>query len=119
MSKFKHFVILFSTLTILIGVMTGCAELVSTETITVDAEISQTYHRAYYVTPMKIGNVTTQITHPASWSTYVMYEGKEYKIGTKEAYNLCKGREGETIKATFNIKTYDDGSIVYNLIDVE
>ena len=68
---------------------------------------------------MKIGNTTTYITHPESWATYIIYEDKEYVIGTKEIYDLCKDRNGETVQATFIVKTYDNGTVIYNLTDVE
>lgn len=119
MSKLKRFVVLFLSLFILVGTMSGCAELVSSETITVNAEISNTYHSGFYQTTMKIGNTTTYITHPESWATYIIYEDKEYVIGTKEIYDLCKDRNGETVQATFIVKTYDNGTVIYNLTDVE
>lgn len=37
----------------------------------------------------------------------------------EEIYDLCKDRNGETVQATFIVKTYDNGTVIYNLTDVE
>ena len=84
-----------------------------------DVIIVDAYHRGSYTTPMRIGNVTSVRVHPAVHRVSVKYNGVVYTINGRDTYNRYKDREGETVKGTLEIRTYDDGTVSYDIIELE
>lgn len=103
----------------LILILCGCAKCISTETTEVEVEITDEYHRGSYMTPMRVGKVTTFITHPAVYRIIVEYKGNEYTVNGKDTYDLYKDKIGETATGILETKTYDDESVRYNIISLK
>lgn len=99
-------------------VLTGCAKVINTEYKEVDVKITDTYHRAAYVTPIRAGKVSSVVTHPAVYRTYVEYEGVEYTLSGSGIYGKYKNKIGQTIKGKLKIDTYDDNTIRYDIIEI-
>lgn len=97
----------------------GCAKCINTELRTVEVEIVEEYHRGLYVTSMRVGKVTTMQTHPAIYRITVEYNNVEYTINGKETYDKYKDKIGEYANATLEIRTYDDGTVKYNILSLE
>lgn len=110
MKKYLFIALLILLICTIAFCITGCKKVVSTEYITVDATIIDTYHRSTYTTPMKVGKTTTLQVHPAVYKTYLKYNNEEYSVSGSDIYNYCKKRIGSTIKCEIQIDTYDDGS---------
>lgn len=108
-----------SLLFILIFMLSGCAKCISTETTTVQVKITDEYHRSMYVIPVYNGKTTTMVTHPAEYRITVEYDGSEYVISGRDVYDKYSDKVGEYTNGTLETKTYDNGMIKYNIIDLE
>lgn len=97
----------------------GCAKCVSTEYENVEVTIVDEYHRGTYVTPMRIGKVTTMQTHPAVYRITVEYNSIEYTISGSATYNKYKDKVGQSVIGTLEIRTFDDGSVRYNITELQ
>lgn len=100
-------------------ILTGCAKCINTEYENVEVNIVDEYHRGMYVTPISAGKVTTMVTHPAVYKITVEYNGVKYTISGSDTYNKYKDMVGQTTTGTLEIKTYDDGSIRYDITSLE
>ena len=99
-------------------ILTGCAQLINTEYKEVDVKITDKYHRAAYVTPVRAGKATMMITHPAVYHISVEYEGVEYTISGSTVYGQYKNKIGQTVKGKLKIDTYDDETIRYDIVEI-
>ena len=72
-----------------------------------------------YMTPVFNGKTTTMITHPAVYRITVEYNGVEYTISGSDTYNKYKEKVGKTTIGTLEIRTYDDGTVKYDIIALE
>lgn len=108
-----------SVLFILIFTLSGCAKCISTETTTVQVKITDEYHRSMYVIPVYNEKTTTLVTHPAEYRITVEYDGIEYVISGRDVYDKYSDKVGEYTNGTLETKTYDNGMIEYDIIDLE
>lgn len=115
MKKIKH---IFLCLILCIA-LSGCAKCISTETKTVQVKVVDEYHRGAYITPMRVGKVTTMITYPAVYRITVEYNGYKYSVSGSDTYNKYKDKIGEYANATLETKVYDDESVKHNIISIE
>lgn len=99
--------------------LVGCAKLVSTECENVEVNIVDEYHKGMYMTPVFNGKTTTMITHPAVYRITVEYNGVEYTISGSDTYNKYKEKVGQTATGTLEIRTYDDGTVKYDITALE
>ena len=110
-------VLVFMLIAVLV-MLTGCAKIINTEYKEVDVKITDTYHRAAYVTPIHAGKVTSVVTHPAIYRTYIEYEDVEYSLSGSGIYYKYKNKIGQTVKGKLKIGTYDDNTIRYDIIEI-
>ena len=108
-----------SVLFILIFTLSGCAKCISTETTTVQVKITDEYHRSMYVIPVYNGKTTTLVTHPAEYRITVEYDGIEYVISGRDVYDKYSDKVGEYTNGPLETKTYDNGIIDYDIIELE
>ena len=99
--------------------LAGCVKLINTEYENVEVNIVDEYHRGWYMTPIRVGKVTTTVTHPAVYEIIVEYKGIKYTISGSDTYNKYKEKVGQTTIGTLKIRTYDDGSVKYNITALE
>lgn len=85
----------------------------------VKVKIVDEYHRGMYVTPIKCGKSTIMQTHPARYEITVAYNGEEYTIDDEDTYEKYYDKIGQMVNATMLIRSYDDGSIKYKLIELQ
>jgi hypothetical protein len=104
---------------LLIFSLTSCADLISTETQKVDVLITYEDYSGAWLQPVWTGQVFTYIPHPAQYEITVKYNGIEYTLDNETYYNAYKDRIGDTITGTLEIKTYDDGTVKYDIIALE
>ena len=93
-------IIIIASLLVILYTFTGCSELVSKEETVVDVKIIDTYKRASYTTPLKVGKVTSIITHPAVYKVYVDYDGTKFTLTGKDVYEKYENKVGQTVKGT-------------------
>ncbi len=107
----KKIILLLLIMTICYSFM-SCAELVSEESIEVDAVITKVDYD-----PMLMVGKTVM---PPDYDIYFEYEGVKGSWDvTKRTYKLYEDKVGETIKCYLITRTYDDGSTKVILIAVE
>lgn len=106
-------------LTILIFSLVGCAKCISTEYQDVEVVVIDAFHRAMWIQPVWTGKMMMAITHPAVYQITVKYNGVEYTIGSSDTYNKYKDKIGKTVIGKLEIKTYDDGTVKYNIVSLE
>ena len=103
----------------LMFVLSGCAKLVNTAYQKVEVVIMDEYYRGMYITPIFNGKTTTMITHPAVYRITVEYNGVEYTISGSNTYNKYKNKVGETAIGNLEIRTYDDGTVKYEITSLD
>ena len=102
-------------------ILTGCAKCISTETSTVQVKIIDEYHKATYTTMHYNPATKTMMpqSHPAVYRITVEYNGVEYNISGSNTYNKYSDKIGEYVDGILETKKYDDGTVRYNIIDLE
>ena len=98
-----------------------CAKCVSTETSTVQVKVTNAYHKASYTTTYYSPATKTIFsqTHAAIYKITVEYDGRKYNIFDSSTYNKYSNRIGEYVNGTLETKKYDDGTVRYNIVDLE
>ena len=117
----KLITIIFALLLLitLVFSLVGCAKCICTEYENVEVTIVDKYYRAMWIQPVRTGKVTTFITHPARYEITVEYNDIEYTISGSDTYDKYKDKIGQIIIGELEIKTYDDGTVKYNVISLE
>lgn len=115
----KKRILVFSMFMIMILSLVGCAKLVSTEYENVEVNIIDEYHKGMYITPVFNGKTTMMVTHPAVYRITVEYNGVEYTISGSDTYNKYKEKVGQIAIGTLEIRTYDDGTVKYDITELE
>lgn len=98
---------------------TGCSKVVDTTQEEVLVKVVDEYSRGSYMLPMKSGKVTTWMTYPAVHDITVEYEGVEYIINDEETYYKYKDQVGMIASGTLETRTYDDGTVKYDIIALD
>lgn len=118
MSEIKKVISILAIMCLMFSLV-GCAKCISTEYENVEVNIVDEYHRGMYTTPMRVGKVTTIQTHPAVYRITVEYNDVEYTISGSDTYNKYKDKVGQTTIGTLEIRTYDDGSVRYDITSLD
>lgn len=98
---------------------TGCSKVVDTKQEEVLVKVVDEYSRGSYMLPMQAGKVTTWVTYPATHRITVEYDGVEFTINGEETYYKYKDQVGMIASATLETRTYDDGTVKYDIIALE
>ena len=98
-----------------------CAKCVSTETSTVQVKVTNAYHKASYTTMYYSPETKTMLpqTHAAIYKITVEYDGTEYDIRDRDTYYKYSDSIGESVNGILETKKYDDGTVKYNIVDLE
>lgn len=110
------------TLMFMLAVMLACcAKCVSTETSTVQVKVTNAYHKASYTTMYYSPATKTMLpqTHAAVYKITVEYDGTEYDIRDRDTYYKYSDSIGESVNGILETKKYDDGTVKYNIVDLE
>ncbi len=104
---------------VMIMCFAGCAKPVSTEYDMVDVTVVKTYYKQGYIDLVYDGQGFMQACYPEIYRVTVKYKGVNYSINGRDTYLRYKDREGETVKAILEIKTYEDGTIKQDITELE
>lgn len=98
-----------------------CAKCVSTETSTVQVKVTNAYHKASYTTMYYSPATKTMLpqTPAAVYKITVEYDGTEYDIRGRDTYYKYSDSIGKSVNGTLETKKYDDGTVKYNIVDLE
>ena len=118
--KIKKFITIM-TIVFLMFSLVGCAKLVSTEYENVEVKITDVYYKPSYTTTtydvaLKMPMVQS---HPAVYRVTIEYNGIEYTLSDSDTYNKYKDKVGQTAIGTLEIRTYDDGTVKYDITELE
>lgn len=100
-------------------ILSGCEKLLSEEYSTVSVVVIDKRYTPVMVTPIVAGKVRTFVTRPARYCIDVEYNGIEYCISGSDIYSRYKDRIGETVNAQLRTRTYDDGTVKYDIISLD
>ena len=117
--KFKNRILVLLLLAMFLFGLVGCAKCISTEYENVEVTVVDEYHRGMWIQPIRTGKVTTHVVHPAIWRITVEYNGVEYTVNGNDTYNKYKDKIGQTTIGKLEIKTYDDGTVEYDIVSLE
>lgn len=110
------------TLMLMLAIMlVGCAKCINTETSTVQVKVTNAYHKASYTTMHYSLATKTMLpqTHAAIYKITVEYDGTEYDIRDRDTYYKYSDSIGESVNGILETKKYDDGTVKYNIVDLE
>lgn len=109
-------------LLVLIGIfllaLVGCAKVINTEIVTVDATIIESSHQGAWIQPVIAGKFRTFIHHPEQNIVKIQYKDIVISVNDRELYNYYKGRNGETIECNL-ITKYFDNNTTYTYLEVK
>ena len=104
---------------ILVVALINGPKCINTEQEMVEVTIVDEYHRSSYMTPMRVGKITTMQTHPAVYRITVEYNGEQYTVSGRDTYNRYKEKIGATTTGTLEIRTYENGTVRYDIVALE
>lgn len=99
--------------------LVGCAKCIGVEGATVEVKVVDERYTSEYVTFMYINKTMFPQTHPAVYRITVEYNGIEYSISGRETYEKYKNSIGEYVNGILETKTYDDGTVRYDILSLE
>lgn len=88
----------------------SCAKLLNEEYSTVSVIVVD----SHYTPPRAV-----PIAYPARYRTDVEYNGIKYSIVGRDTYSRYKDKIRETANAQLRTRTYDDGTIKYDIISLD
>lgn len=109
---------IFLVIVVLFG-LAGCTECISTEYEDVEVTVVDKYHCGMWMQPVRCGKTTTYITHPAVYQITVEYDGIQYTISGSDTYRKYKDKINQTTTGKLEIRTYDDGTVKYDIVSLE
>ena len=117
----KKRILVFSMFMIMILSLVGCAKLVSTEYENVEVKITDVYYKPSYTTTTynDVLKMPMVQSHPAVYRITVEYNNIEYTISDSDTYNKYKDKVEQTVVGTLRIRTYDDGTVKYDITRLE
>ena len=117
--KSKNRILALLLLVVLIFSFVGCAKCIDTKYENVEVTIVDRYHRSMWMQPVRVGKVTTFITHPEVWHITVVYKDIQYTVSGRDAYNKYKDKIGQTTIGELEIRTFDNGTVKYDIVSLQ
>lgn len=103
----------------LIFALTGCTQCISTEYENVEVNIVDKYYEESETEYYLIGSIIGTNEIPEIYEITVEYNNVEYTISGSDTYNKYKDKVGQTAIGTLQIRTYDDGSVRYDITELQ
>lgn len=110
----KNKILSIALLVILALNLTSCAKCISTEYENVEVVITDEYY-----SPMWMQVKPVMMTHPAVYKITVQHDGNEYTIDDADTYNKYNDKVGQTAIGQLETKTYDNGTVTYDIVSLE
>ena len=100
---------------VLCTLLTGCVQCISTETSTVQVKIVDKKYCTGSAVPV-YGGV---IRRPAIYQIIVEYNGEMHNISGQSTYRKYANQVGKMANATLETRKYDDGTVRYDVVNLE
>lgn len=101
-----------------IMIFTACAECIDTKRETVEVVITDAYYEDEWTQFIPSGKALIPIVHSARYIITVKHNGVEYDIDDSDVYEGYKYRIGDTVEAVLETRTYDDGRVTYDILEL-
>lgn len=117
----KKFLCNLAILLIYVFVLTGCTKCIRTEVSTVQVKVTDEYYEAAHATLEYnvIYDMPMLKTVPTKYRITVEYNDIEYDFTDEDTYNKYSNRIGEYVNGTLETKKYEDGTVRYNIVNLE
>lgn len=113
--------LVFLIFIIMIFSLVGCAKLINTEYKNVEVKITNVYYEPSHT--ITVDNPALKMpmsqSYPAIYEITIEYNGIEYTFSDSDTYNKYKDKIGQTAVGTLEVRTYDDGTIKYDIIKLK
>lgn len=108
-------------ITIILILLTGCAECISTTESSIHAKVVDSYYQPAYNTTIinPALHTISVVPHPAIYRIPVEYDDCEYDIEPSSAYKKYHKKIVEYVNATLETNKCDDGTVRYDIISLE
>jgi hypothetical protein len=91
---------------------------INTEYKTVGVKIVDADYSDSHITPIMIGKTPSIQHHHEEYAITVEYDDVEYVFGDEDAYEKYHDRIGEQVIGTLRIRTYKNGRIKHDIIEL-
>ena len=116
----KRIISILMAAVVFVACLVGCVEPTDIRYETVDVIVTDTYYHPEEMVPVyNDGASTTWMLQPAVYRIKVKYKDTEYTINGRVTYERYKNREGETVKGILGIREFEDGSVEFEIINLE
>ena len=95
--------------------LSGCTELICTETQKVEATIIDVYYSGAWTQTIFTGKTIIIIPHPARYEITFTYNNVALTVDDEEIYNRYKDKIGDTAECILITEYYDSGSTYQTL----
>lgn len=95
---------------VLIFSLTSCKEVDTYRYEKVEAVVTETSHKSYWIQLMPVGKTMMQIHHPAQYNVYFEYEGMKLHIDDKQIYEEVVNNNLTTYTICKVTTIYTDGT---------
>lgn len=117
----KKIKLVFLIFIIMIFSLVGCAKLINTEYKNVEVKITNVYYEPSHT--ITVYNPALKMpmsqSYPAIYEVTIEYNGIEYTFSDSDTYNKYKDKIGQTAVGTLEVRTYDDGTVRYDIIKLK
>lgn len=107
----RKFISMVVFIVLLITCLSGCAKVVKTEIIVVDATVVDVYYKGVWMQPIWVGKKFIYIFHPAQYNVTLQYEDYKTTVDNLDLYNKYKDNIGGQVECNLVTTYYDDGTI--------
>ena len=117
--KKRQGMLLFFLLSVFVLSLAGCVECINTEHKDVEVTVVDEYFRAMWIQVIPCGKSAVTIVHPAEYRITVDYDGYKYTFRDSSTYFSFKNKTGQTVIGKLQSKTYDDGTVKYDIVSLK
>ena len=114
----KNRILILLLLAALVFSLIGCAECIDIEHKDVEVTVVDEHYSAAWMQPFYNGKTMMFLSHPADYHITVDYNGIEYTINDHDTYDKYKDKIGQTAIGKLEIRTYNDGTVKYDIVSL-
>lgn len=104
----RKFIYILLLIVLLVVCLSGCAKVIDTETIVVDATVVDVYYRGAYTQILPTGKSCMIVHHPAQYFVTLQYEDYKIRVNNEGLYNRYKDNIGGQVECNLVTRYYDN-----------
>lgn len=118
MKLYKALILILIFILLIVNLI-SCSKPIKKEYEEVEVTIIDASHTSTWIQVIPVGKMMTMITHPATYKITVEYNTYKYYLTDKDTYDKYKDSIGQTVNATLEIETYENGNVHYDILSLE